>query len=169
MPIRLNTGFWPAKSAGLTAYEAMSDPARAAQAWKDFNLKFQPDASVDPVHNTVPTSMFEALDYKLYSWPGHGVAKEASYQYREQEWMLPEEYDHLISDPADYMLRIYLPRTVGAFAGFGKLVLPPRLHRAALRVGQRAGRGAPRRWQPASRDWPRRRGISKLGETSCSR
>jgi hypothetical protein len=121
VPIRLNTGFWPAKSAGLTAYEAMSEPARAAQAWKDFNLKFQPDVSVDPVHNTVPASMFEALDYKLYSWPGHGVAKEASYQYREQEWMLPEEYDHLISDPGDYMLRTYLPRTVGAFAGFGRL------------------------------------------------
>jgi hypothetical protein len=121
VPVRLNTGFWPAKSAGLTAYEAMSDATRGAKAWKDFNLKFQPDASVDPLHNTVPGSMFEALDYKLYSWPGHGVAKEASYQYVEKEWMLPEEYDHLISDPSDYMLRTYLPRTVGAFGGFGQL------------------------------------------------
>ncbi len=121
VPIRLNMGFWPAKSAGLTPYEAMSQPARAAKAWKDFNLKFQPDASVDPVHNTVPASMFASLDYKLYAWPGHGVTEEASYQYNEKEWMLPEEYDHLISDPGDYMLRTYLPRTVGAFAGFGKL------------------------------------------------
>ncbi|HLA81886.1 MAG TPA: uroporphyrinogen decarboxylase family protein, partial [Thermoleophilia bacterium] len=121
VPVRLNMGFWPAKSAGLTAYEAMSDPARAAKAWKDFNLKFQPDASVDPVHNTVPGSMFEALDYRLYAWPGHGVSEQASYQYNEKEWMLPEEYDHLISDPSDYMLRTYLPRTVGALAGFGNL------------------------------------------------
>ena len=121
VPVRLNTGFWPAKRAGMTPYEAMSDSPRAAQAWKDFNIKFQPDLSVDPVHNTVPASMFEALDYKLYSWPGHGVAKEASYQYNEKEWMLPEEYDHLISDPTDYLLRTYLPRTVGGFAGFGSL------------------------------------------------
>jgi len=121
VPVRLNTGFWPAKSAGMTPYEAMSDPARGAKAWKDFNIKFQPDLSVDPVHNTVPSSMFEALDYKLYSWPGHGVAKEASYQYNEKEWMLPEEYDHLISDPTDYLLRAYLPRTIGGFAGFGNL------------------------------------------------
>ncbi len=35
--------------------------------------------------------------------------------------MLAEEYDHLISDPSDYMLRSYLPRTVGAFAGFKDL------------------------------------------------
>ena len=74
VPVRLNTGFWPAKSSGLTAYQAMSDAPRAARAWKDFNIKFQPDASVDPVHNTVPAAMFEALDYKLYSWPGHGVS-----------------------------------------------------------------------------------------------
>ena len=121
VPVRLNTGFWPAKDAGLTPYEAMSDPVRGAKAWKDFNVKYQPDLSCDPVHNTVPASMFEALDYKLYSWPGHGVAKEASYQYNEKEWMLPEEYDHLIADPTDYMLRAYLPRTVGAFAGFANL------------------------------------------------
>ncbi len=121
VPVRLNTGFWPAKSAGLTAYEAMSDPKRAARAWKDFNIKFQPDASVDPLHNTVPAAMFESLDYKLYSWPGHGVAEEASYQYNEKEWMLPEEYDHLISDPTDYLIRTYLPRTVGAFGGFANL------------------------------------------------
>jgi uroporphyrinogen-III decarboxylase len=121
VPVRLNTGFWPAESAGLTAYEAMTDAVRGAKAWKDFNLKFEPDVSVDPLHNTVPSAMFEALEYKLYHWPGHGVAKEASYQYNEQEWMLAEEYDHLISDPTDYMVRTYLPRTVGAFTGFGGL------------------------------------------------
>ena len=121
VPVRLNTGFWPAKTAGLTPYEAMSDAKRAAAAWRDFNLKFQPDVSVDPLHNTVPASMFEALDYRLYSWPGHGVPEEASYQYNEKEWMLPEDYDHLISDPTDYLLRVYLPRTVGAFSGFGGL------------------------------------------------
>ncbi len=35
--------------------------------------------------------------------------------------MLAEDYDHLISDPTDYMLRTYLPRTVGAFAGFANM------------------------------------------------
>jgi hypothetical protein len=121
VPVRLNMGFWPAKSSGLTPYDAMTDTPRAVKAWKDFNLKFQPDVSVDPLHNTVPGAMFEALDYRLYSWPGHGVVKEASYQYVEKEWMLPEEYDHLISDPSDYLLRTYLPRTVGAYAGFANL------------------------------------------------
>ena len=121
VPVALTAGFWPAAWAGLTPYEAMHDAERAAQAWVDFNLEFQLDVMISPLMQTVPAAVFEKLDYRLYSWPGHGVAKEASYQYNEREWMLPEEYDHLISDPTDYMVRVYLPRTVGAFAGFANL------------------------------------------------
>ena len=118
VPVAITSGWWPAVRAGMTPYEAMSDAARAAQAWVDFNLEFKPDAMVSPVLQTTPGAVFEAIDYRLYHWPGHGVAKEVGYQYNEKEWMLAEEYDHLISDPSDYMLRSYLPRTVGAFAGF---------------------------------------------------
>ncbi len=121
VPVRLAVGFWPAKAAGMTSYEAMNDPQRASVAWREFNLKFQPDVMVDPLNSTVPGAMFEALDYRLYSWPGHGVAENAGYQYNEKEWMLAEEYEHLIADPTDYLLRTYLPRTVGAFEGFSGL------------------------------------------------
>jgi hypothetical protein len=120
VPINLNVGFWPARMAGLTPYDAMTDPT-AGKAWVDFTLEFQADSMTDLASCTVPASIFEALDYKLYSWPGHGVPHEAGYQYNEKEWMLPEEYAHLISDPTDYLLSTYLPRTVGAFAGFAGL------------------------------------------------
>jgi uroporphyrinogen-III decarboxylase len=121
VPVSLTTGWWPAVRAGMTPYEAMSNPAKAAQAWVDFTLEFKLDNLISPLLYTVPGSMFETIEYSLYSWPGHGVAKEVGYQYNEKEWMLPEEYDHLISDPSDYMLRVYLPRSVGAFAGFAGL------------------------------------------------
>lgn len=118
VPININAGFWPPVRAGLTPYDAMTDTERAGRAWIDFTLDFQPDTMASPVLYTTPGSVFEALDYRLYSWPGHGVDKDTSYQYNEQEWMQPEEYDDLIADPTDFMLRTYLPRTVGAFKGF---------------------------------------------------
>ncbi len=121
VPVNLNAGLWPAVFGGITPYDAMHDAEAAGKAWIDFNLEFQPDSSVSPVLYTTPSSVFEALDYRLYSWPGHGVAKEASFQYNEKEWMHPEEYDHLIDDPTDFLLRVYLPRAVGAFAGFGTI------------------------------------------------
>jgi len=118
VPVSLVTGWWPAVYAGMTPYEAMNDPAGSAQAWVEFTLEFKLDNLISPLLYTQPTSMFETIDYGLYVWPGHGVGKDVGYQYNEKEWMLPEEYDHLISDPTDYMLRTYLPRSVGAFSGF---------------------------------------------------
>jgi hypothetical protein len=121
VPIVLSVGFWPAGHAGMTPYDAMTDPVRARRAWIDFILEFQPDAMTDLRGYTMPISMFEKLDYKLFSWPGHGIPEETGYQYKEQEWMGPDEYDALIADPTGYLLRTYLPRTVGAFAGFSGL------------------------------------------------
>ena len=64
--------------------------------------------------------------------------------------MVPEDYDQLISDPTDYLVRTYLPRTVGAFAGFGGLssffdyIELPFVFGQVLRLGQRRDGGRPR-------------------------
>ncbi len=121
VPVNVSSGFWFASRAGLTPYEAMSDPARAVRAWTDFNLEFQPDTMSDLLAYSTPGSVFEKLDYRLFSWPGHGCSKESGYQYNEREWMPPEDYDALIADPTDFFLRTHLPRIVGAFAGFAGL------------------------------------------------
>jgi Uroporphyrinogen decarboxylase (URO-D) len=118
VPININAGWWMVSWGGITPYDAMHDTEAAMRCWLDFNETFQPDTMGNQILYTTPASVFESIDYKLYEWPGHGVAREASYQYNEKEWMLADEYDHLISDPSDYLLRAFLPRTVGAFAGF---------------------------------------------------
>ncbi len=103
---------------GLTPYEAMTDTKRAMKAWTDFTVEFDPDFMSSPLIYTVPSEALEAIGYDLYSWPGHGVAKDAPYQYEEREWMLDTDYDELIADPSGFMMRTYLPRTVQAFKGF---------------------------------------------------
>jgi hypothetical protein len=44
VPVVLSVGFWPTQLAGMTPYESMTDFVRAAQAWLDFALEFQPDS-----------------------------------------------------------------------------------------------------------------------------
>lgn len=110
VPIRLMLGIWPATRAGMTALDTMTDPVRSGEVWLAFNREFPLDCMTAP---QMPSSlMLETLDYRPYAWAGHGVAPEAMYQYDEKEWMYPEEYDHLIADPTDYMLSVYVPRTV---------------------------------------------------------
>ena len=121
VPVVLSVGFWPTQLAGITPYESMRDFVRAAQAWLDFAEEFQPDSMSGARAYLMPASMFEELDYRLFSWPGHGTRKEVGFQYNEKEWMPAEDYDALIDDPTGYLLRTYLPRTVGAFAGFSRL------------------------------------------------
>ncbi len=121
VPIVLSVGFWPTQLAGMTPYESMTDYVRAARAWLRFARRFQPDSMSSPRSYVLPATLFEKLEYRLFSWPGHGVRKEAGFQYNEREWMPAEDYDALIEDPTGYFLRTYLPRTVGAFGGFSKL------------------------------------------------
>lgn len=121
VPVTMSVGFWPAVRAGISPAQAMRDAGRAARAAVDFTLEYQPDIMVDPSVAAMPASVYEAIDFRLYRWPGHGVPDHAGYQYVESEWMLPEEYGRLIADPSAYMLETYLPRTVGAFRGFAGL------------------------------------------------
>ena len=168
-PWCVNTGWWPAFQCGYDSLRSHEDAAKAAQAWVDFNVEFKLDAMVSPVLYTTPASVFEAIDYKLYSWPGHGVAKDASYQYNEKEWMLAEEYDHLISDPSDYMLRRLSAPHRGRVLRLQSAPLAVRLHGVAVRLGSRRCAGAARRWRRVSRDLPRRRVRRRRGRRPRSR
>ena len=116
----LVTELYPLTRVGLSPWEGMYDFDRASQAFIDFNLEFQPDSLISPRVATTPGAVFDLIDYRLFSWPGHGVPRDASFQYNEAEWMKAEEYDHLIDDPSDFMLRRYLPRVAGGFAGLAR-------------------------------------------------
>jgi hypothetical protein len=64
----------------------------------------------------LPAKVYSLLDYKLYSWPGHGLPLNASsIQFVEGEYMKEDEYNLLIHDPSDFWMRIYVPRVFGAF------------------------------------------------------
>src|SRR5680860_1124616 len=99
VPVSMNTGWYPVDWAGFTPYEAMYDYGKAADAYLRFNRHFQADVMANPIFMTLPGKAFELLEYRLYHWPGRGTPKDAGFQYKDQEWMSIEEYDHLIEDP----------------------------------------------------------------------
>ena len=86
VPICLGLGYWPGRLAGMTPYEVMTraGPRRAGLDRVQPRVS-SPTAWCAPLPGSTPSQMLEALDYRLYSWPGHGVAKEASFQYNEKE------------------------------------------------------------------------------------
>jgi hypothetical protein len=122
VPIMPAIGFLPAYYAGTTPRDVMYDYDQLFRAWRKFTLDFAPDVHTG-IANPGSGHLFDILDYKLYNWPGHGIAPEFSYQALEGEYVKADEYDALLQDPSDFFRRVYLPRVLGAFAPFSEL--PP--------------------------------------------
>jgi uroporphyrinogen-III decarboxylase len=122
VPVPLATAEgYPSYRAGLTPYDCMYDFDRAAEAFLQFHDEFHPDAMISPYLACLPGRAYDLIDYALYSWPGHGISKQAPFQYNEHEWMMPSEYDSFLADPSDFLLRTYLPRVAPGLEGFAKL------------------------------------------------
>jgi hypothetical protein len=115
-PVFLIVGFFPANYSGLTARQSMYDYEGLVTAWKKYVVDFEPDAHLGAA---IPTAgkVFDILDYKLYSWPGHGVPENLAYQFNEGEYMMADEYDAFIEDPNYYFQTVYLPRICGELKG----------------------------------------------------
>jgi uroporphyrinogen-III decarboxylase len=121
VPVMLPAGFLPAYYAGGTLKTAMYDYDALKRAWLKFLDDFEMDMFAGPGF-VLPGKMLDIIDYKFHLWPGHGLADHLpSYQFVEGEYMQHEEYDAFIRDPADFLLRVYLPRSAGALAGLSKL------------------------------------------------
>jgi len=103
----------------------MYDYDKLLMAFKKYYvLDFEPDGHLGAVAPG-PGRFFDILDYKLYSWPGHGVSPKQSYQCNEGEYMKADEYDALIQDPSNFFSNIYLPRIFGALEPFQMLPFLP--------------------------------------------
>ena len=121
VPLMTPAGFFPAYYAGGNLKSVMYDYDQLKKAWLKFLHDFESDLFSGP-GLVVSGKQLEMVGHKLHQWPGSGVPDDVPmYQYVEGEYMKSDEYDAFISDPADYLLRTYLPRTNGALAGLSKL------------------------------------------------
>jgi hypothetical protein len=125
VPVSLPVGNLPLILHGVSMHEAMYNIEKSIEACNAFNEKYSKELEyfAAPFY-VAPGKALEILDYKLYAWPGHGLALGApGYQFVEGEYMTVDEYDDLIRDPSDYWLRTYLPRIFGVCESF-RMVSP---------------------------------------------
>jgi hypothetical protein len=118
VPVAPSMGLYVARYAGLTVKEAMYDYAKSAAALVKFHEDFMPDFQAEAA---LPGRVFDLLGLEFVDWPGHGVADDTPWQYREAEYMRADEYATLIADPSDYFRRSYLPRIGSSFAPLAAL------------------------------------------------
>jgi hypothetical protein len=117
VPCNLPLGYFPAYYAGYDLKTVMYDYEKQRDAWLKFMYDFGDMDCFGGPGLVLPARALEILDHKMHKWPGHGLADNVpSYQFVESQYMKSDEYDHLIQDPSDFWLRVFLPRQAGVFA-----------------------------------------------------
>jgi hypothetical protein len=121
VPISIGLNFFPAKFAGTTTWAAYYDFPTWKQAYIKAAQYYEPDRIL--VVGNQSGNVLEALDARQLRWPGHGVSRYHTHQFVEGEYMTETEYDLLLNDTSDFLIRYYLPRIYGIMAPAAKL--PP--------------------------------------------
>jgi uroporphyrinogen-III decarboxylase len=116
VPVSVVPGVIPFQRDGIDYATAIHDPRRALSAVLKFNAQYSAILDTFTFPFMIPANALEIMDYHIYVWPGHGLpASNTGLQFVEGEYMLADEYDALIKNPADFWMRTYLPRVMGAW------------------------------------------------------
>jgi hypothetical protein len=120
VPVSLPASGFPAYYAGTDYRTIMYDYDELRRV----SIKFLNDFDLDvySAAGAIPGKVYDLIDFKQYTWPGHGQPPDGTgTQFIENEYMKADEYDALIKDPSDFMTRVIVPRIFGAFESFKNL------------------------------------------------
>lgn len=122
VPVTPSLGGLAAAYCGYTHKDIMYDADKNVEVATKCTKDFQFDTAVGAGGAGLSMGeVGELVDEQMYKWPGHGVDDENTFQFVEGEYMMGDEYDALIQDPSDFMLRTYLPRIWGIAGSFSQL------------------------------------------------
>jgi hypothetical protein len=123
VPIIPSLGGLAAAYCGYSQKDMMYDADKAIEVATKCTLEFQFDVKIGAGGAGLSIGKVgEALEDRLYSWPGHGVADDNTFQFNEGEYMKADEYDDFIQDPSDFWWRVCLPRVWGAAEPLARLM-----------------------------------------------
>jgi len=122
IPVGIQTGAFSCRYAGLPLSAMYYDHFTYWEACIDSVVDIDPDMGGMMLLGESGL-LNELLDIRTQRWPGGNLPDDVPYQFVEGEYMKPEEYDLLLSDPSDFVIRYFLPRIYGALEPLAKL--PP--------------------------------------------
>jgi uroporphyrinogen-III decarboxylase len=122
VPVMLPVGFYPAYYAGFNLKRVMYDYEALKQAWLKFLHDFRDMDIFSGPGLVLPARALDIIGHKLHKWPGNGLPDDSSsYQFLEGEYMKEDDYDKLIDDSSDFLLRTFMPQEAVAFKPLAKL------------------------------------------------
>jgi uroporphyrinogen-III decarboxylase len=109
IPLAFVAHYYPARMAGISYKQAISDHAMGFSAFRDFTRKLDLDMAPTP-YTLIPAQPCAELGLIQYKVPGYGLADNLPHQYVEKEYLQAEEYDAFLDNPDNFTVRKIWPR-----------------------------------------------------------
>jgi len=122
--------YYPTRAKGISNKEAMYNPERTLEAWKEATIRHNWDAAV-PLGPLLPVRPLEILGIKQVKWPGGALSDNQPFQWVEGEYMMQDEYDEVLADPNGFAVKKLWPRisdTLAPLSGIAQMDLPPLIY-----------------------------------------
>jgi hypothetical protein len=135
VPIAPLVHYYANVSHGVSNVDMHYDMAMRNRVFRDTTVEHDWDAAA-PVGAIPEGRPLELLGATQYKWPGGGLKDGEPFQFVEGEYMLQDEYDEMLADPACFAVRRLWPRiatTMAPIAAFAREPLPPILYSADSR------------------------------------
>lgn len=122
--VPLSIHFFPATLAGVSFADVMKDHKLRFDCLANMTTKY--DLMMAPPDGLrYGSHASNLLQETQWEKPGFELEDDRAFQFLEKENMLEEEYEHFLSDPSDFTVRVVWPRMAGALEPLGQL---PPLH-----------------------------------------
>ena len=121
VPVVLETSYFPARYTGINFDVAWNDYERWLEITKKTIEDFE--AGYGPCFPLYTGQRFRDTGYENNEMARPRIGSRVLSPVRGGEYMKVDEYDLLIDDPSDFLLRIIVPRSYGAMEPFNRL--PP--------------------------------------------
>lgn len=124
VPITPMSTFFQTEQMGITKKQAMYEPETLARASIEIFCPFNWD-QVPPIGSVYSGAIFDSLSTKYLKWPGASEEKQRlkdhePFQFIENEYMKPNEYEEFFTDPTRFLLRKIIPRHYKSLEGFSE-------------------------------------------------
>jgi len=119
MPIATGSNYFAEVYSGNTHQQTIYDP----EEWLEAEMAFVRDfPEVDVLRdNRIYAPLLDAVGCRTYWLPGKDLPPDSQFQFVENEYMQPDEYDRLIENPMNFMLEVFLHRILGDFSDPGSI------------------------------------------------
>ena len=100
--------YYSTRAKGISNKEAMYNFAQSKEICKETTIKHNWD--IAGFCGVFPAKPLELMGITQMVWPGGTLGDNQPFQWVEKEYTTQDEYDELMTNPNEYMIKKYLPR-----------------------------------------------------------